>query len=166
MRRMEGADQVLAARVVDADLAADGAVDLGDDRRRHLHDAQAAQERGRGEAGEIADHAAADDHDDGLAVDAGVEQRVVDAGDGAQVLGALAVGDQDDRHPRQARLDARPDGGPDPRTRHHDRAIRPGQAGQRAAQAGGEAAADANGVGRPARAGADGDGEGAHRNSS
>ena len=59
---MEGANQVLAAWVVDAHLAADGAVDLGDDRRRHLHDGQAAQERRRGKAGEVADDAAADDH--------------------------------------------------------------------------------------------------------
>ena len=116
--------------MVDADLAADGAVDLGDDRRRHLHDAQAAQEGGRGEPGEIADHAAADDHDDRLAIDPGVEQGVVDAGDGAQVLGTLTVGDKDDRHPRQSWLHARPHSGPHPRTRDHDRAIRPRQAGQ------------------------------------
>ena len=59
-----------------------------------------------------------------------VEQGIVDAGDGAQVLGTLTVGDKDDRHPRQSWLHARPHSGPHPRTRDHDRAIRPRQAGQ------------------------------------
>ena len=57
---MERADQVLAQRVVDADLAADRAVDLRQQRRRHLDDRDAAQIGRRREAGDVADDAAAD----------------------------------------------------------------------------------------------------------
>jgi hypothetical protein len=60
---VERADQVLAERMVDADLAADGAVDLRQQRRRHVHERDAAQERGGGEAGGVADDAAADGDD-------------------------------------------------------------------------------------------------------
>ena len=47
-RRVKRADQVLAERVIDAGLAADRAVDLRQQRRRHVHDRHAAQiRRGR-----------------------------------------------------------------------------------------------------------------------
>ena len=59
-RLVEGADVVLGLGEVDAGLAAVGRVDLGDQRRRHLHDAHAALVGGRAEAGEVADDAAAD----------------------------------------------------------------------------------------------------------
>ena len=62
-RLMERADQVLAQRVVDADLAADRAVHLRQQRRRDLHDRDAAQVGRRGEAGGVADDAAADRDD-------------------------------------------------------------------------------------------------------
>ena len=57
---MKRADEVLAQRVVDADLAADRAVDLRQQRRRHLHDRDAAQVRRGREAGDVADDATAD----------------------------------------------------------------------------------------------------------
>ena len=59
-RLVERADQVLAERVVDADLAADRAVHLRQQRRRHVHEGDAAQEARRGKAGRVADDAAAD----------------------------------------------------------------------------------------------------------
>ena len=61
---MEGADQVLALGRVDAGLAADAAVDLGEEARRDLHEADAAAQDRGGEAREIADDAATegDDH--------------------------------------------------------------------------------------------------------
>ena len=62
-RLMKRADQVLAERVVDADLAADRAVDLREQRRRHVHQRDAAQERRGGESRGVADHAAADGDD-------------------------------------------------------------------------------------------------------
>ena len=77
-RRMECADEILAERVVHADLAADRAVHLRQQRRRHLHDGDAAEVRGRGKTGDVADHAAADGDDRADAVRAGANQRVVD----------------------------------------------------------------------------------------
>ena len=62
-RLMEGADQVLAERMIDADLAADRAVHLRQQRRRHLDDRDAAEERRGRESGDVADHAAANRHD-------------------------------------------------------------------------------------------------------
>lgn len=61
---VEGADEVLAVDGIDAGLAADGTVDLRQERRRDLHEAHAPPQDRRGEAREIADHAAAqrDDH--------------------------------------------------------------------------------------------------------
>jgi hypothetical protein len=71
---VEGADEVLAVPRVDAGLAADGTVDLRQKRRRHLHEAHAApQYRGR-EAGEVADHPAAQGDDDVAPLDLRVEQ--------------------------------------------------------------------------------------------
>ena len=92
---MKRADQVLAERVVDADLAADRAVHLRQQRRRHLHDRDAAQERRGRKAGDVADHPAADGDDRRGAVRAGADQRVVDPADGRELLIALAVRDQD-----------------------------------------------------------------------
>ena len=61
-------------RGVDAGLAADAAVDLGEQRGRDLHEGQAAQRGGGGEAGEVADHAAAERDHRGAPLDAGVER--------------------------------------------------------------------------------------------
>ena len=62
-RLVIGADEVLAGGVVDADLAADRAVDLREERRRHLDDRHAAEVRGGGEPGDVADDSAADGDD-------------------------------------------------------------------------------------------------------
>ena len=59
-RLIEGADVVLAGAEVHGDLAAHGRVDLGEQRRRHLHEADAALVGGGDEPGEVADHAAAE----------------------------------------------------------------------------------------------------------
>ena len=67
-RLEERPDHVLRFRQIDADLAADGAVDLGQQRRRDLQEAEAAGEGGGDEAGQIADDAAADGHDQRTAV--------------------------------------------------------------------------------------------------
>ena len=58
-RLVEGADHVLAERMVDRGLAADRGVDLREQRRRDLDERHAALIDGRGEAGEVADDAAA-----------------------------------------------------------------------------------------------------------
>ena len=71
---MEGADQVLALRGVDAGLAADRGVDLGEQRGRQLHHAHAAPQDAGGKAGQVADHAAAQRNDAIAPLDAELEQ--------------------------------------------------------------------------------------------
>ena len=56
---MEGTDKVLAMRRIDAGLAADGAVDLGEQAGGDLHEVHAAQQDRRREAGQVADHTTA-----------------------------------------------------------------------------------------------------------
>ena len=58
----ESADEVLAMPRVDAGLAADAGIDLRQQGGRHLHEAHAAPCDRRGEAGEVADDAAAERH--------------------------------------------------------------------------------------------------------
>ena len=71
---MERADEILAVARIDRGLAADRGIDLRQQRRRHLHDVEAApQDRGR-EARKIADHAAAERDDEVVALDARIEQ--------------------------------------------------------------------------------------------
>ncbi len=57
--RIERSDQVFPLRKIDSGLATDGAVHLGDERRRDVHKFHTAQEDGSGKTGYIADHAAA-----------------------------------------------------------------------------------------------------------
>ena len=74
---MEGADEVLALRRVDAGLAADRGIDLRQQRGRDLHEVHAAASDRGGKAGEVADDAAAKREDDIAALELGIE----DAGD-------------------------------------------------------------------------------------
>jgi hypothetical protein len=59
-RLVERADHVLAQRVIDRRLAADGRVDLSQDRGRELHEVDSAHVSRRREARDIADGAAAE----------------------------------------------------------------------------------------------------------
>ena len=54
---MEGADEVLSMRRIDSRLAADAGIDLGEQRRRDLHQTHAPAQRRGAESGKIADHA-------------------------------------------------------------------------------------------------------------
>ena len=58
----EGADQVLALGQVHAGLAADGGVDLAEQRGGHVHDGHAPVVDGGGEPGDVGDEATADGH--------------------------------------------------------------------------------------------------------
>ena len=80
VRLVEGADQVLAERMIDADLAADRAVHLRQQRRRHVHERDAAQVGGRRETGHVADDAAAERDERRRAIGVGANERFVDAG--------------------------------------------------------------------------------------
>ena len=64
-RRVERPDEVLALGGVDPGLAADGGVDHGEQRRRHVDDPDAAQPGGRDEAGEVGGRPSPD-ADDGV----------------------------------------------------------------------------------------------------
>ena len=56
-RLMEGADQVLALKRIDAGFAADRGVNLRQQRRRHLHKVEAASHARGSEPGKVPDHA-------------------------------------------------------------------------------------------------------------
>jgi hypothetical protein len=86
----EGADEVLAGREVEAGLAADGGVHHGEQGGRHLHERDAAQPRGRDEAGEVADHAAAHGAHPRVAVAGGRRQAGVQIGPRGHRLAAFA----------------------------------------------------------------------------
>ena len=75
---MEGADQILAMGGIDAGLAADGRIDLGQKRGRDLDEIDAAAEDRCGKAREIADHAAAEGDDAVAPFDAGSQQVVAE----------------------------------------------------------------------------------------
>ena len=79
---------------VDAGLAADRGIDLSQQSRRHLDEVDAAQQHGRREAGEVADHAAAQRHQRRLAVGTTIEQFVHQPAEAREVLAALAGRDR------------------------------------------------------------------------
>ena len=93
LRLEEGPDQVLAGREVDAGLPADAAIDHRQQRGRHLHQRHAAQV-GRGdEAGEVADHPAAERDDRLAALGALARQPGIEFARAGQRLALLAVRD-------------------------------------------------------------------------
>ena len=94
-RLVEGADHVLAARMVDRGLAADRRVDLREQRGRHLHESDAALVDRGGEAGQVADHAAAQGDDQAVAPAARGEQGVEHLLHALPALRLLAVGNHD-----------------------------------------------------------------------
>ena len=91
-RLMKRADEILARRRVDAGLAADRRVDHREQARRHLHVRHAAHERRGDEAGEVADHAAAERDDRRVAPEAGGEQLVGERAQVSRVLCASPAG--------------------------------------------------------------------------
>src|SRR5262245_38527355 len=114
---MERADQVLAERMIDADLAANGAVHLSQQRGWPVRQRAAAPaRRGRKSRG-IADHAAADGDDRTAAIGARPDEGLVNARDGLEVFEALAVGNQDWLAAASDLVQARAVQSPDNRTR-------------------------------------------------
>ncbi len=94
-RLVEGADHVLAERVVDRGLAADGRIDLREQGRRHLDERDAALIDRRGKAGDVADHTAAQRDDRGASLAAVLEQRIENRIERLPVLVVLAIGQDD-----------------------------------------------------------------------
>jgi hypothetical protein len=96
-RLMEGADEVLAVGGVDARLAADRRIDLGEQRRRHLHEAHPAPDDRRREAREVAHDPPAQRHHEIAALDPRAQDRVADFGQAGIALRGLAWGHGDHR---------------------------------------------------------------------
>jgi hypothetical protein len=92
---MEGADQILAVAGVDPGLAANRAVDLGQQRGRDLNVVDATQGDRGGQPGKIADHPAADGQDSRRPLGAQIEQLVQQLAQLRQVFGSLARGHRD-----------------------------------------------------------------------
>ena len=89
-RLVEGADQVLARGGVDRRLAADGAVDLGEQGCRQLNEAATALEYRRRKAGEVADDSAAEREDVIAALDFLGEQPLGDMSEALPAFGPFA----------------------------------------------------------------------------
>ena len=96
-RLVEGADQVLAAWVVDPGLAADRGVHLREQRRRHLHVVHASLVAGRRETGDVADDPAAERRHASIPVHPVLDERVEDARQRVEGLVLLAVRQHDGR---------------------------------------------------------------------
>ena len=97
-RLIKRADQVLAAGVIDAGLAAHRGIDLRQQRRGHLHEIDAALVAGRRKPGHVADHTAAQRHDAGVAIQAAADERIEDPAQHLQRLVLLAVRQHDGVH--------------------------------------------------------------------
>ena len=100
-----GADEVLALGQVHAGLAADGGVDLAEQRGGHVHDGDAPVVDGGREPGGVGDDAAADGHHAVAAGEAPLGPVAAQVLDGAEVLAVLALA-----HGEGAVLDAGVDG--------------------------------------------------------
>src|SRR5690606_20162960 len=87
---------VLGARVIHRRLAPDRRVDLGEQGRRNLNEIDAPLVARRGEAGDIADDAAPERDEAGVAMELGVDELVEDAAQGRERLVLLAVRQDDD----------------------------------------------------------------------
>ena len=93
---VERAHQVLALRQVDRGLAADGGVDLREQRGRRLHDGDAAVVHRRGEPGGVAHHSPAERDDRVVAEEAPAGEARAQIVDGGERLGVLALTDEEE----------------------------------------------------------------------
>ncbi|MNQ40957.1 hypothetical protein D3C85_546210 [compost metagenome] len=98
VRLIEGADHVLAQRMVDPGLAAHRGVDLRQQRGRNLDEIDAALVAGGGKAGHVTDHTAAKGDHRGAAVMPGGQQTVENQLQGFPGLEGFAVGQYHGNH--------------------------------------------------------------------
>ena len=103
---MKSADDVLGIGMVDPDLAADRAVDLGKQSRRHHDQGKPAGERGRDKTGEVADHAAPQGDDQRVAIGLATHQLVVKPRRLAERLARLTRRNDHDRRLNPGRRQA------------------------------------------------------------
>ena len=85
-RLVEAADEVFAGGEVDAGLAADGGVDLGEEGGRDLDEGHAAHVDGGEEAGDVADDAAAECDEERIAVGSGLGELLGKVSDGGEAF--------------------------------------------------------------------------------
>jgi hypothetical protein len=105
---MEDADEVLAARTVDAGLAADGRVDLRQQRSRDLHEVHAAAHDAGGKSGQIANNTATERDDDIAAFQSCGEHAVHHLFEMRETLGLFSSRQRDDGGPNAALFKAGP----------------------------------------------------------
>ena len=105
---MEGAEQVLPVAGVDRRLAAHGAVYLGEKGGRNLNVVDSAQHDRRGEARDVADHAAPQRHQNARAVDPEIEKAIGEIAQVTEVLGFLAFRKHDRFGVQAGAFEARP----------------------------------------------------------
>ena len=127
-RLVKRADHVFPRGVVHARLAADGGVDHGHDRRGNLHEVHAPLVRRGGEAGHVADHAAAERHERGLPVQSRVQGFVENLHQHVHVFVLLSVGKDHRLHADLAAFRQRGDDsievqGRDGLVGHHQRGV-------------------------------------------
>ena len=153
---VEGPDQVLAPGGVDGGLAADGAVHLCQQRGGQLHEVDAALVDGRGKAGQVADHPAAQGGDHVPPVQGLGQQPVAEIGQALEALGLLPRGQDDQpggdpavRERRQHPVPVQPGHG---RVRHHHRPATGHHIGQKRPGPVQQAGADPDLVGAVAQA--------------
>ncbi len=87
---MEGSDEVFALRRVDRGLAADRGIDLGQQRGGDLNVASATPQDARCEAGQVADHPAAERNDKIGSLRSQFQQSLAQGSELAEALGRLA----------------------------------------------------------------------------
>jgi hypothetical protein len=92
---MEGPDEIFAAGGVDAGLAADGTIDLGDDGGGHLNAGNAAVVNSGSESREVANHAAAESHEHGGSIEPRSNHGVADFRGLLEGFGGFSSGDGD-----------------------------------------------------------------------
>ena len=96
-RMVEAPDEVLAGGKVDAGFAADGGVDLGEQRGGNLDERHAAHVDGGEEAGDVADDPGAEGDEERVALGAGLGELLCEGFDGGEALVLLAGGVEEDR---------------------------------------------------------------------
>ena len=90
-RGIERADKIFAFRKIDSGLAADGGIDLRDERGGNLHERNATQAGGSDEAGDVTDDASADGDYERVAIDAGADERAMEFFGGGESLGGFSI---------------------------------------------------------------------------
>ena len=97
-RLMEGADEVLTARMIHTGFAAHGRIHLGKQRSRHLNEVDAALITRCCESDDIADDPSAERHQCSVTIEAAVDQCIEDVCRGGERLVLFTIRQHADSH--------------------------------------------------------------------